>query len=258
MLYNNLMRDIAVLAAREAGKILLFNLGKVKPDLKSEREFVTAADRLAEEKIYEIIKGRFPDHSILAEESNKKQDESMYKWIVDPLDGTNNYVYSYPFFSVSIALEKEERVVLGVVYDPLRDELFEAEEGKRAKLNGREIDVTKTLKLKDSRLLTGFPYLMDKDNNLDNFVKFAIDALEVRVDGSAALDLCYVACGRADGYWELKLKPWDTAAGKLIVECAGGKVTDVNGKRFSPYKPSILATNGRIHGEMVEMFRHTN
>ncbi|OYD15916.1 hypothetical protein CH333_04705 [candidate division WOR-3 bacterium JGI_Cruoil_03_44_89] len=194
------MRDIAVLAAKEAGKILLLNLGKVKPDLKSKREFVTAADRLAEEKIYEIIKGTFPDHSILAEEFYNEDENSGYRWLVDPLDGTNNYVYSYPFFSVSIALEKDGEIVLGVVYDPLRDELFEAGKGERAKLNGREIVVTRTTKLKDSRLLTGFPYLMDKDNNLDNFVKFAIDALEVRVDGSAALDLCYVACGRADGY----------------------------------------------------------
>lgn len=255
MLYNNFMRDTAVLAAKEAGKILLFNLGKVKPNLKSKREFVTVADRLAEKKIYEIIKRAFPDHSVLAEEFYNEKEKSAYMWIIDPLDGTNNYVYSYPFFAVSIALEKEGEVILGIVYDPLRDELFEAEKGRNAKLNGKKIEVTQTSRVKKTRLLTGFPYFMDRDNNLDNFVKFAIDALEIRVGGSAALDLCYVACGRADGYWELKLKPWDTAAGKLIVECAGGRVTDIDGKKFTPYKASILATNGRIHEEMVTMFR---
>jgi len=249
------MRDTAVLAAKEAGKILLSNLGKVKPDLKSKREFVTVADRLAEKKIYEIIKSTFSDHSVLAEESYNEEMKSGYRWIVDPLDGTNNYVYSYPFFAVSIALENEKEVVLGVVYDPLRDELFEAEKGRNAKLNGKKIEVTQTSRVKETRLLTGFPYFMDKENNLNNFVKFAINALEIRIDGSAALDLCYVACGRADGYWELGLKPWDTAAGKLIVECAGGKVTDINGKNFSPYKSSMLATNGKIHEEMVTMFR---
>jgi len=258
MLYNNFMRDTAVLAAKEAGKILLSNLGNVKPYLKNKREFVTAADKLAEERIYEIIKSTFPDHSVLAEESYNEEMKSGYRWIVDPLDGTNNYVYSYPFFAVSIALENEKEVVLGVVYDPLRDELFEAEKGERARLNGKNIEVTQTSLVKETRLLTGFPYFMDKNNSLNNFVKFALSAFEVRIDGSAALDLCYVACGRADGYWELGLKPWDTAAGKLIVECAGGKVTDIKGKNFSPYKPTILATNGKIHNEMVAMLRRTN
>jgi len=258
MLYNNFMRNTAALAAKEAGKILLSNLGNVKKYLKSKREFVTAADRLAEKKIYEIIKRAFSDHSILAEEFYDEKEKSAYRWIIDPLDGTNNYVYSYPFFAVSIALEKEGEVILGIVYDPLRDELFEAEKGRNAKLNGKKIEVTQTSRVKKTRLLTGFPYFMDRDNNLNNFVKFAIDALEIRVGGSAALDLCYVACGRADGYWELGLKPWDTAAGKLIVECASGKVTDIDGKKFTPYKASILATNGRIHEEMLKMLSSTN
>lgn len=248
------MRDIAVLAVKEAGRVLLSNLGRVKPYLKSRREFVTQADKLAERKIYEVIKERFPDHSFLSEETYDEKTDSIYKWIVDPLDGTNNYVYFYPFFSVSIALEMEDDVILGVVYDPLRDELFEAERGKRAKLNGKEIEVTKTSQLKEARLLTGFPYIMERDNNIENFKRLAVSALELRVDGSAALDLCYVACGRADGYWELKLKPWDTAAGKLIVECAGGKVTDIEGKSFALCKSSILATNGKIHEEMVGEF----
>ncbi|MCK4328392.1 hypothetical protein KAX02_00960 [candidate division WOR-3 bacterium] len=193
------MRNIAILAAKEAGKILLSYLGSVDKDLKSEREFVTV-------------------------------------------------------FSVSIAVEKDNEIILGVVYDPIREELFEAEKDKKSRLNGRQIYITKTKELKKSRLLTGFPYNMKKDNNLDYFMSLVVDALELRVDGSAALDLCYVACGRADGYWELKLKPWDTAAGKIIVECAGGSVSQINGERFDPYIPNLLATNGKIHNEMVSMF----
>lgn len=248
------MRNIAILAAKEAGKILLSYLGSVDKDLKSEREFVTVADKDAEKKIVGIIKRNFPDHSILAEESSLEEGSSNYKWIIDPLDGTNNYVYSYPFFSVSIAVEKDSEIILGVVYDPIREELFEAEKDKKSRLNGRQIYITRTKELKKSRLLTGFPYDMKKDNNLDYFMRLAVDALELRVDGSAALDLCYVACGRADGYWELKLKPWDTAAGKIIVECAGGSVSQINGERFDPYRPNLLATNGKIHKEMVSIF----
>ncbi len=245
------MIKTSIKAAREAGKILLSYLGRVGRDFKSEREFVTVADKNAQAKIIEIIESDFPGHSILAEESLTEERGSRYRWIIDPLDGTNNFVYSYPFFSVSIALEKDGDIILGVVYDPVRDELFESERGKKAKLNGREIFVTDTPSLKYARLLTGFPYSMKENNNLKHFVKMAVDALEVRVDGSAALDLCYVACGRADGYWELKLKPWDTAAGKLIVESAGGRISQISGEEYSPYKPDLLATNGMIHEEMV-------
>lgn len=247
------MISTAKQAAKEAGKILLSYLGKVDRERKSEREFITIADKLAEKEITTIIKGSFPSHSILTEESQFIEEVSDYRWIIDPLDGTNNYVYAYPFFAVSIALEKKGEVILGVVYDPLRDELFEAESGKKAIMNGVEIGVTDISRLKDSRLLTGFPYSMGKNNNLDNFSRLAIDALEIRVDGSAALDLCYVACGRADGYWELKLRPWDTAAGKIIVELAGGHVTQINGDKYNHYIPNLLATNGKIHDEMINI-----
>ena len=252
--------EVATQAAKEAGGILLKHLYRQKQIERKEgrANIVTEVDILAENQIIALLQGEFPDFNIKSEESEEISTGSPYTWIIDPLDGTNNYVYSYPFFAVSIALEKEGEVILGIVYDPLRDELFEAEKGRTAKLNGKKIEVTQTSRVKKTRLLTGFPYFMDRDNNLNNFVKFAIDALEIRVGGSAALDLCYVACGRADGYWELGLKPWDTAAGKLIVECASGKVTDIDGKKFTPYKASILATNGRIHEEMLKMLSSTN
>jgi myo-inositol-1(or 4)-monophosphatase len=253
----NSMKDLAVLAAREAGKILMEKLGKIRRDMKSKREMVTQADTAAEKKICELIRREFPKHSILAEESGTEERHSAYKWIIDPLDGTNNYTYGYPFFCISIALEHDGTIVLGIVYDPLRDELFEAELNNAALLNGRKIRVSNTVKLADSRLLTGFPYVMEGNpgNNLDNFATFALNACEVRVDGSAELDLCYVACGRADGYWELDLKPWDTAAGKLIVECAGGKVTNFEGRAFNYYKDNVLATNGIIHSQIIELLK---
>ena len=255
----DLMRDLAISAAREAGKILMEKLGKIRRDLKSKREMVTQADTAAEKKICELIRREFPEHSILAEESYKEERHSSYKWIIDPLDGTNNYTYGYPFFCVSIALEYDGKIILGIVYDPLRDELFEAELNNTALLNGRKIRVSNTVRLADSRLLTGFPYVMEgnPENNLDNFATFALNACEVRVDGSAALDLCYVACGRADGYWELGLKPWDTAAGKLMVECAGGKVTNLKGTTFDYYKDNVLVTNGIIHSQMIELLERS-
>jgi myo-inositol-1(or 4)-monophosphatase len=212
-------------------------------------------DHRSEDAIISILKKGFPDYGILAEESDERKGDGTYRWILDPLDGTTNYAHGYPFFAVSLALEKAGEVVWGVVYDPLREELFMAEPGKGATLNGDPIRVSSTDALHRGFLATGFPYDVraSEENNLKHFNNFARVAQAIRRDGSAALDLCYVAMGRFDGFWELKLNPWDTAAGSLIVDEAGGQVTDFKGKPFSINGLKILASNGLIHPEMVRI-----
>ncbi|HEY5600372.1 MAG TPA: inositol monophosphatase family protein, partial [Candidatus Manganitrophaceae bacterium] len=202
-----------------------------------------------------MIHRRFPDHQIMAEEGHGSKAPSPYRWVIDPLDGTTNYAHGFPFFCVSIGLEVEGSVLLGVVYDPLRRELFVAEKGKGATLNDKPISVSQVDVLKKSLLVTGFAYdiRVHPKNNFNHFVNFSLSAQGVRRTGSAALDLCYVAAGRLDGFWELKLNPWDTAAGSLMMLEAGGKVTDLAGKPYSIYDPEILATNGKIHRQMIEI-----
>ena len=179
---------------------------------------------------------------------------SLYKWIIDPLDGTTNFAHAFPFFCVSIALEDKGRTVLGVVYDPMRDEIFIAELGKGATLNGKKIRVSRIGSLSGSLLATGFSYgITGKDRNITHFRNLLVKAQAVRRAGSAALDLCYVACGRFDGFWELDLHPWDSAAASLIVTEAKGTVTKFDGKPYSHYDKNILATNGRIHSQMVKV-----
>jgi myo-inositol-1(or 4)-monophosphatase len=251
-------RTLAIRAAKKAGQILQRRLGRVRNvDYKGAVNLVTEMDFLAEEVIVSEIRKEYPHHSFLAEEKVRQQVDSPFRWIIDPLDGTTNYAHGFPIFCVSIALEKEGEIILGVVYDPSRDELFVAEKGKGARLNGRRIRVSSTPKLSQSLLATGFPYDLRESpvNNFDHFRNFALRVHAVRRAGSAALDLCYVAAGRFDGFWEMKLGPWDLAAGSLIVKEAGGKVTDFQGKPLGLHGSHVLASNGKFHREMIKILK---
>ncbi|HSA77324.1 MAG TPA: inositol monophosphatase family protein [Nitrospirota bacterium] len=249
---------VASNAARRAGNILRENLHGIREiSYKGDINLVTEMDMRSERAVVETILASFPGHGIIAEEETCIRNESGYRWIIDPLDGTTNYAHGYPCFSVSIALEHEGEVIAGVVYDPMRDELFTARKGKGAALNGRPIRVTAVDTLIKSLLATGFPYdrKESEKNNMDYFHDLLMASQEVRRDGSAALDLCYVACGRFDGFWELKLKPWDVAAGSLIVSEAGGMVSDFSGLRFNIHDGEVLASNGSIHRKMIEVLQ---
>jgi myo-inositol-1(or 4)-monophosphatase len=219
-------------AALKGGRILRENIhGLREITYKGDINLVTEMDMRSERTIVEMLHVAFPDHGIVAEEETRLSNASGYTWIIDPLDGTTNYAHGYPCFSVSIALKHEEDVILGVVYDPMRDELFVAQKGLGAYLNGKQIKVSAVDTLIKSLLATGFPYdrKVSGKNNLNYFYDLLMASQEVRRDGSAALDLCYVATGRLDGFWELKLKPWDVAAGSLVVNEAGGVVSDLSG-----------------------------
>jgi myo-inositol-1(or 4)-monophosphatase len=251
-------KNIAVLAAKKSGQLLKRKLGQErKVTFKGVVNLVTEMDLLSEKIIVSTIRRHYPHHNILAEEKAAKQGDSPFRWIVDPLDGTTNYAHGYPTFCVSIALEKKGEIILGVVYDPMRNETFLAERGKGARLNGKKIHVSSTSKISLSLLATGFPYDLRESpvNNFDHFHNFAIRAQAVRRAGSAALDLCYVAAGRFDGFWEMKLGPWDLAAGSLIVREAGGKVTDFSGKNLSLDGRTVLASNRKIHRKMTEVLK---
>jgi myo-inositol-1(or 4)-monophosphatase len=249
---------LAIQAVRESGRIQKEWLHKDKRiELKGEINLVTEVDKRCEQRIIEIIKKAFPEHNILTEETPMPELPSPYRWIVDPLDGTTNYAHGYPCFCTSLALELEKEIVLGAIYDPLLDELFTAQKGKGAFLNNEQIAVSLTDRLTNALICTGFPYDLreSRENNLDHFNNFIMEARAVRRDGSAALDLCYVAAGRFDGFWELKLYAWDVAAGKLIIEEAGGRVTDFHGGPADIYGQQILASNGRIHKEMIRVLQ---
>ncbi|HXF06587.1 MAG TPA: inositol monophosphatase family protein [Blastocatellia bacterium] len=251
------MRELAIQVAREAGALLRDYAGRtIAVSQKSSAiDLVTEVDLLSERLIVERISTHYPKHQILAEESGQTAVASDYRWLIDPLDGTTNYAHGYPFYCVAIALEYKGEIILGVVYDPNRDELFVAERGAGATCNGRPIRVSRTARLTESLLATGFPYDVRRrpTTSLDYFGRFVLTAQAIRRDGSAALDLCYLACGRFDGFWEQGLAPWDMAAGFLIVEEAGGRVTTFDGGPFTIYKPEMLATNGLIHQEMMEV-----
>jgi len=243
-------------AAIKAGGILRENInGHREVRYKGDINLVTEMDIRAERAVVETVLDSFPSHGILAEEETSIRNGSEFTWIIDPLDGTTNYAHGYPCFSVSVALEQSGEIVLGVVYDPMRNELFMAELGQGAFLNEKMIRVSNTDRLIKSLLATGFPYdrKVCQKNNLDNFNNLLMSSQEVRRDGSAALDLCSVAAGRFDGFWELKLKPWDVAAGSLIVREAGGTVSDFSGCAFSIHKDEIVASNGRIHSQLMEV-----
>jgi myo-inositol-1(or 4)-monophosphatase len=252
---------VAVQAARKAGGILKKRLGRKRTiGFKGAVNLVTEMDLLSEKIIVDEIKSHYPDHDVLAEERAAAENASRFRWIIDPLDGTTNYAHGFPIFSVSIALAKDGEVVFGVVYDPTRDELFTAEKGKGARLNGRRIRVSSQSTLTRSLLATGFPYDLRESrvNNFDHFYNFAIRAQAVRRAGSAALDLCYVAAGRFDGFWEMKLGPWDIAAGSLMVSEAGGKITDFTGRPLNLSGKHVLASNGKIHAAMLRIVKKGN
>ncbi len=246
---------VAISAAYASGLLIKRSVGKVsKVSYKGRDNIVTDVDRLSEKLIISAILRAFPGHSILSEESPPVNSGSRYRWVIDPIDGTTNFAHAFPFFCVSIALEESGRTILGVVYDPMRDEMFIARRGKGAALNGKKIEVSRTALLGGSLLATGFSYgITEKDRNIAHFRKLLVKTQAIRRAGSAALDLCYVACGRFDGFWEMNLHPWDSAAASLIVEEAKGKVTKFDGKPYSCRDNNILATNGRIHNQMVKI-----
>jgi myo-inositol-1(or 4)-monophosphatase len=250
-------KKLAVNTALKAGAYIRKKVGRVKDvRYKGEINIVTEVDKKAEGIIISAIKKSYPSHDFLAEESAAAltpKKASEFKWVIDPLDGTTNFLHSFPFFCVSIALEYKGRLLVGAVYDPARDELFHAEKGRGAFLNKKKIHVSRTAVLKKALLATGFAYDVKRvmDNNLDNFAKFIKASQAVRRAGSAALDLCYVASGRFDGFWESGLNPWDSAAAALILEEAGGKITRFDGSKYTIYDKQILASNSKIHSQMI-------
>jgi myo-inositol-1(or 4)-monophosphatase len=245
-------------AAEEAGRLLRQGLDEgMEVAYKSPVDLVTNFDRRAQEIIVGRLSSRFPSHGFLAEEGLKPAGPAEFLWVIDPLDGTTNFAHRFPVFTVSIGLEHESRGILGVVYDPMRQEMFYATSDEGAFLNGRPIHVSSVADLDRSLLATGFPYDVRESevNNIDHFGHFAKRAQAVRRCGSAAMDLSHLACGRFDGFWELKLKPWDVAAGAVIVREAGGRLSDFAGREFSIYASDTLATNGLIHDSMIEVLR---
>ncbi len=253
------MLKFAIETARDAGNILLEKFGKnLEVSKKGDIDLVTEADLASEAFIIDRIRNFYPAHSILAEESGEAvlDGNSLWKWIIDPLDGTTNYAHGYPCFCVTIALENEGKVVIGVTYDPTRDELFAAEKGLGTSLNNKPVTVSRNSELRNSLLVTGFPYDLTNESKLaDHFSKMLLSSRAVRRDGSAAVDLAYVACGRFDGFWEEGLNPWDVAAGVLLVEEAGGTLSYYDGSAASIYEPPLCASNGLIHDEMLAILQ---
>lgn len=246
--------EFAVSAAREAGLFLKENINRAHEiEYKGEINIVTDADRGSEEMLMAGISREFPGHDIMSEESRFNDSGAEYRWIIDPLDGTTNYAHGYPVFCVSIALERRGETILGCIYNPMLDELFTAEAGCGAFLNGKRMRVSGIADFSRSFLATGFPYDLrdDRNNNLNYFTALAKRTLAIRRAGSAALDLAYTAAGRFDGFWELKLSAWDTAAGTLMIREAGGTVSDITGRPYSLASPSLAASNGIIHAELI-------
>jgi myo-inositol-1(or 4)-monophosphatase len=243
-------------AAREAGQMLKDNLN-VKREIryKGDVDLVTNFDKQSQKMIFDRLYVKFPEHDFIAEEGLEKQKGGDFRWIFDPLDGTTNYAHRFPVFTVSIALEWKGKIIVGAVYDPMRDEMFTGIKGEGAYLNGKRIEVSDTHDLDKSLVATGFPYDLreSSNNNIDHFNHFLVRVQAVRRCGSAAMDLCYVACGRFDGFWELKLKPWDVAAAALIVGEAGGRISDFQNEEFNIYKQETLGSNGLIHQQMVDV-----
>lgn len=252
--------QVAVDAARAAGRIQKEHADNIRDISEKEGvrgDVVTEVDFLCEKEIIGRIRAAFPEHAILAEESGDTRGDSGNKWIIDPLDGSLNYSHGYPCYCASIGLEHDGELVVGVIYNPCLDELFVAEKGRGATLNGKPIGVSATDSLDKSLLVTGFtPKIVgSEDDNLNHFCNFIKTCQAVRRPGSAAMDFCYTAMGRFDGFWEAHLNPWDMAAGVLIVREAGGEVTSFDGGAFSIYQNNVLASNGRIHQPMVDVLQ---
>ncbi|MBI2845031.1 MAG: inositol monophosphatase [Chloroflexi bacterium] len=250
--------DFARDLARGAGAILRQHFGQAQvTSQKGPIDFVTEADLASERFMVETIHRQFPEHGIITEETKEKKTVAEYTWVLDPLDGTINYLHGYPHFCVTVALRKGEEIILGVVYDPVRDELFWGERGKGAFLGEKRLQVSSTKDLIRALVTTGFPYdiATTPRTNLREFSYLALHGQGPRCSGSAALDLCYVAAGRLDGYWEAGVKPWDTAAGGLFVTEAGGMVSDYQGKPWHPFRGEVLATNGQLHPALVDALK---
>ena len=243
----------------QSGKIILkgFRSDNTIVSYKSRTDLITNIDKASEEYLCGMINKKYPTHTIIAEEGNRKITAGEFIWYIDPLDGTKNYAHGLPFFCISIGIysRDEKRVVIGVVYDPLHDEMFTALRGGGSYLNTTPIKVSAVQDIGLSMLVTGFPYNQDdiQHNNLNEFNKFLPRIQGIRRLGSAALDLSYVACGRFDGYWEPMLYPWDTAGGSIIVEEAGGSVSKYDGSSFDPLYPEIAASNKKIHAELLKI-----
>lgn len=256
------MLNFAIETAREAGQILLEKYGrKIQISKKGDINLVTEADLASEKLIIERIRSYYPKHSILAEESGESDiavvdGETRWKWIIDPLDGTTNFAHGYPCFCVTLAVEHNGEIVIGVTFDPTRDDMFSAEKGNGATLNNREIRVSETEELSEALLVTGFPYdFKRREDFARHLTEFLLKSRGLRRDGSAAIDMAYVACGRFDGFWEEGLNPWDVAAGVLLIEEAGGKISYYDGRKYSIYSPPICGSNGLIHSEMLAILK---
>jgi myo-inositol-1(or 4)-monophosphatase len=253
---TNDFMEIAVRAARAAGNIIKHDFGKpMKIAFKDRANPVTETDLKAERAILAILSKECPAHTVVTEESAQPERISEFLWIIDPLDGTTNFTHGYPCVAVSVALYRNNEPLLGVVFDPLHDEMFCAERGKGSRLNGAPLRVSATPSLEKSLLCTGFPYKLREEpaDNFEIFRKLSVLAQGIRRDGSAAIDICYVAAGRFDGFWERGLKPWDTAAAVLILEEAGGRATDYSGGAFQPFLNEIAASNGLIHDDLLRV-----
>jgi myo-inositol-1(or 4)-monophosphatase len=247
--------EVAIETAREAGAILRDEFDRPKEiSYKGEVDIVTESDRRSEALIISRLKKHFPGHAIIAEEGGRGGAHEKYCWHVDPLDGTTNFAHGYPCFAVSIGLAEDGEPVAGAVFNPVSDELFTAARGEGAYLNGKRIHVSPVEKLAQSLVATGFPtHKRKRSANINYYWEYTLRSHGVRRDGSAALDLCSVACGRFDAFWEFNLNSWDTAAGVLLVREAGGMVTDLSGGPYHLGGPQLLSSNGRIHGEMQEV-----
>ena len=247
--------DKAAAIAREAGSVISKLAGRnIGFELKGAYDLVTEADRASEQLIVERLRQHFPSHTIVAEEGGAHQGTSEYRWYVDPLDGTTNFAHGFPVYNVTLGLEHAGELIAGVIYDPTRDEMFQAEKGGGAFLNGKPIHVTKTARIEDSLCATGFPSRKRHQNiNVHFYYQFAMLSHGVRRAGAAAIDLAYVACGRLDFFWEFQLNPWDMAAGVLLVREAGGACTDMHGQPFNLRSPHVLADNGALHASVVEL-----
>ncbi|HMN32036.1 MAG: inositol monophosphatase [Chitinophagaceae bacterium] len=254
---NDKLKNTLLTAIHEGAKILRHYF-EGSFEIKSKdtlNNLVTEVDKKAEEAIINIIQGEFPSHFILSEEVGELSTESNYKWIIDPIDGTVNFAHGIPICCISIGLELEGKMIMGAVFNPFMNELFFAEKGKGAFLNNKPIHVSNSHQIESACLVTGFPYkwaTIDTDP-IKVFEKFIRMGLPVRRLGSAAIDLCWVAAGRFDGFWEYNLNPWDIAAGYLIIEEAGGKITNFKGESYSVYDKETLATNGKIHDEILKV-----
>lgn len=253
------MLNIAVRAARSAGRVITRNMHRVDTltvESKQRNDFVSDVDRQAEAEIIQTLHKAYPDHAFFAEESGK-QGNSEFVWIIDPLDGTTNFLHGFPQFAVSIALQVRGRLEHGVIYDPVADELFTASRGEGVSLNNRKLRVSKQKSLSGALLGTGFPYRNDQDLDiyLDTFRQFIAKTAGIRRPGAAALDLAYVAAGRLDGFWEMGLQPWDMAAGALMVREAGGLVGNLDGSDNWLEKGNIVAANPKVFHEMLQVLK---